>query len=75
MKLEGLRFKSYRGTWYSIDRLQISDTTYYLMESEQYGDESQHLVVTLIGDNYLVVIDDEHSGMTIYDLLVEHEII
>jgi hypothetical protein len=53
MKKEDVRIDGLKGTWYMIDSYVGADCTYYLWESEQYG-EDRGAVLT---DEQLMVID------------------
>lgn len=54
MKREHVKLQGMKGTWYVIDAHQVSGgTTFYLWESEQYG------------DGYPCVLTDDN--LTIYD--------
>ena len=56
IKTENIKIKGYRGTWYVIDSHITSQGTVYLLESEQWGDEVEALLVfaggTVIGETY-----------------------
>lgn len=52
---EGIKVAGHTGTWYEIDRLNGM----YLMESEQWGDESECLIIN--EDNELLM-DDIWNG-------------
>jgi hypothetical protein len=60
MKKENVRIDGLRGTWYMFDSYTGADGTYYLWESEQYGDD----VPAVLTDEHLMVIDyDCESGI------------
>lgn len=59
MKLENIKLKDYIGTWYVIDRGYYRGQEVFLLESEIYGDETQHLI---INDKYKVLLDDIWNG-------------
>lgn len=46
-KLEGFAIETSRGfeKWYEIDRQKYYGETYYLMESEKYGDEYPSIIL------------------------------
>ncbi len=47
-KLTGLttiEINEYTGTWSSIDQKEIGGNTYYLMENDKYGDETECLII------------------------------
>jgi hypothetical protein len=54
-KIEGLKLKGYKGTWYEIDRLTVNDTMYILLESEKFGDEVSGIVI----DEHMNIIEDD----------------
>ena len=43
--LENVKLEDYEGTWYEIDRKDVLNLTYILFESEDFGDETGHLVI------------------------------
>ena len=53
---DGIRIDGYRGSWYVIDKMRLSNydqsITFpvFLLESEQQGDEWPGLIVTKFGD-------------------------
>jgi hypothetical protein len=53
MKTENVRLNGLNGTWYMIDSYADADGTYYLWESEQFGDEA----FAVLTDEHLLVID------------------
>jgi hypothetical protein len=53
MKTENVRLNGLNGTWYMIDSYADADGTYYLWESEQYGDECN----AVLTDEHWMVID------------------
>lgn len=44
-KLEKIKVKEHRGTWYSIDSFYVNKKWYYLMEHETYGDEAAMILI------------------------------
>jgi hypothetical protein len=54
-KLQGLKLKGYRGTWYEIDRMTVNNTTYILLESEKWGDEVSGIVI----DEHMNIIEED----------------
>jgi hypothetical protein len=53
MKKENVRLDGLSGTWYMIDSYTGADGTYYLWESEQYGEDCG----AVLTDEHLMVID------------------
>lgn len=48
--VEDLKVEGRTGTWYCIDHTIIGGQVYLLMESEQHGDEADHIVITTEGE-------------------------
>ena len=46
IKIEGVRFMRYSGTWSSIKQENICGVTYFLMESDLFGDIMYHITVS-----------------------------
>lgn len=44
-ELENIKIKGHTGTWYEIDRRTLYGKTFYLMESEIYGDEAPGIII------------------------------
>lgn len=61
--MDGIIIPDYEGTWYVIDCVVYEGDIYYLLEHEEYGDETACLIV----DNNNNVIDDE-----VYDNWLSH---
>ena len=65
---ERIRVKGYSGTWYEIDKTIWHDgKTYYLMESEQYGDETPWIIIDeenkIVKDIFGYNIDDVYNDI------------
>lgn len=45
IKTEGVRFMRYSGTWSSIKQENICGVTYFLMESDLFGDIMYHIIM------------------------------
>lgn len=45
IKIEGVRFMRYSGTWSSIKQENICGVTYFLMESDLFGDIMYHIIM------------------------------
>lgn len=54
-EISGLAVKGHSGTWYEIDRKEYLGNTYILLQSEQWGDEANGL---LILDDYTLIKED-----------------
>lgn len=46
----GLSVEGHDGTWHSIEELTVQGNTYYLMESENYGQDANMIVVDRAGE-------------------------
>ena len=53
MKTEKVKLQGLRGTWYLIDEYRGTGVTFYLWESEQYGED----VPSVLTDDNLAVFD------------------
>lgn len=58
-ELENIKIKGHTGTWYEIDRRTLYGKTFYLMESEIYGDEAPGII---IDEAHEPVIEDVFDG-------------
>jgi hypothetical protein len=54
------------GTWYIIGKEQINNKVYFLLESEQYGDEAASVIVD---DKGVLIVDDVNNS---FDDLIDH---
>jgi len=43
--IENIKVEGRTGTWYAIDKEVLKGRTFYIMESEQHGDEAEWIVV------------------------------
>ncbi len=50
MDTEGLSVEGHDGTWHSIEELTVQGNTYFLMESETYGQDANMIVVDRAGE-------------------------
>ena len=50
MDTVGLSVEGHDGTWHSIEELTVQGNTYYLMESETYGQDANMIVVDRAGE-------------------------
>lgn len=66
MQDNNIKIKGYKGTWYVIGKTIHNMKEVYLLEHEQYGDETPSLIV----DNELnVILDDVYNGFNdLYDM-------
>lgn len=63
MRIDRQKIDGYVGTWYSIDSEFINGEEYFLLESEEFGDDIPCLVVD---SDLQVVLDDVHNGLWEY---------
>lgn len=69
-KSDNLRVEGHIGTWYVISSINYHGKTYYLLESEQYGEDAPHIAIRQDGSLFL---DDIHNGTDdIYEYLQEN---
>ena len=54
-----IKVEGHIGTWYAIDSTQIEDKDYFLLEHEDYGDETACVIVNPQGE---VVLNDVWNG-------------
>jgi len=40
-----LKIEGRKGTWYAVKSFDYHDDVFYELESEQYGDEAEHIIV------------------------------
>lgn len=66
MQDNNIEIKGYKGTWCVIGKTFYNMKEVYLLEHEQYGDETASLIV----DNELnVILDDVYNGFDdLYDM-------
>lgn len=60
---DAIKIDGWRGTWYVIDEKEVNGEMLYLLEHEQYGDETESLIINQDKD---VILDDVWNGF--YDL-------
>ena len=60
MKEENIKVPDYKGTWYVIDYITYQGIKYYMLESEQNGDEYPPLV---IDEKFNVISDDTYDDL------------
>ena len=66
MQDNNIKIKGYKGTWYIIGKTIHNMKEVYLLEHEQFGDETPSIIV----DNELnVILDDVYNGFDdLYDM-------
>ena len=57
--LEGIRVESHVGTWYSISHKVYDGEIYFLLEHEEYGDETANIIIDIDGS---VVLEGVYNG-------------
>lgn len=57
--IEGIRVESHIGTWYSINHKVYDGEIYFLLEHEEYGDETANIIIDI--DGY-VVLEGVYNG-------------
>ena len=67
MDTAGLTVEGHDGTWHSIEELTVQGNTYYLMESETYGQDANMIVVdhagVLVAEDITAVERDNVRGI------------
>lgn len=64
IKIEGVRFMRYSGTWSSIKQENICGVTYFLMESDLFGDIMYHIIMN---DSGAFVMTSEDGFNPLYE--------
>lgn len=64
IKTEGARFMRYSGTWSSINQENICGVTYFLMESDLFGDIMYHIIMN---DSGAFVTTSEDGFNSLYE--------
>ena len=59
MKTENIGIKGHTGTWYVIGTQIILGEKYFLLESEQHGDEAPCII---IDERYNLILEDVENG-------------
>ena len=57
--IDGIEIQGWYGTWYSIDTQVTDHSLYLLLEHEEYGDETEHLIIDHTGN---FILDDVYNG-------------
>lgn len=57
--IDGIEIQGWIGTWYTIDTQVTDHTLYLLLEHEEYGDETEHLIIDHTGD---LILDEVYNG-------------
>ena len=64
IKIEGVRFMRYSGTWSSIKQENICGVKYFLMESDLFGDIMYHIIMN---DSGAFVMTSEDGFNPLYE--------
>ena len=56
---EGISAKHHIGTWYSIAHKMYKDQLYFLLEHEEYGDETANIIIDLEGN---LILNEVRNG-------------
>lgn len=65
----GIEIQGWYGTWYSIDTQVTDHSLYLLLEHEEYGDETEHLIIDHTGE---LILDDVWNGFDDLDYFLEN---
>ena len=57
--IDGIEIQGWIGTWYTIDTQVTDHTLYFLLEHEEYGDETEHLIIDHTGE---LILDEVYNG-------------
>lgn len=60
----GITIDGHVGTWYVIDRSTYKGVKVFLLESEVYGEDAAHIIVTAEGQ---IVAEDVYNGFSDLD--------
>ena len=64
IRAAGVRFKRYSGTWSSIKQENICGVTYFLMESDLFGETMYHIIMN---DSGALVMTSEDGFNPLYE--------
>lgn len=59
MDTSGLAVEGFRGTWHTIDHVELDGATYYLMEHDELGDATEGIIVDASGK---LMLDEVYEG-------------
>lgn len=66
--MENIKLASHRGTWYVIQQKIIQGKLLYLLEHEDLGDETSHIITD---KNFTIVMEDVLNGFDDYLYLLQ----
>lgn len=67
--IDGIEIQGWYGTWYSIGTQVIDHSLYLLLEHEEFGDETEHLIIDHTGE---LILDDVWNGFDDLDYFLEN---
>lgn len=67
--IDGIEIQGWIGTWYTIDTQVTNHTLYLLLEHEEYGDETEHLIIDHTGN---FILDEVYNGFDDLDDFLEN---
>ena len=67
--IDGIEIQGWTGTWYTIDTQVTAHTLYLLLEHEEYGDETEHLIIDHTGN---FILDEVYNGFDDLDYFLEN---
>jgi hypothetical protein len=63
MQTQGVKLAGHTGTWSAIDEYRNGVSNYYLMESDNYGDEAAAVIIDGNGDVICETHDDIKTAL------------
>lgn len=69
---QGIEIPGYYNTWSAFEKAKVSDKTYYIMENDEWGDETCLLVCTFEDDDVQVIcetFDDIETALKDEDII------
>lgn len=70
--LKGIKVEGHKGTWYSIDEYFYCGKHYYIMESEQYGEDAACIAID--AKTHILILDDIWNGTNDLKYYLENEL-
>ena len=67
--IDGIKIEGRTGTWYSIETQVTNHSLYLLLEHEEFGDETEHLIIDHTGE---LILDDVWNGFDDLDYFLEN---
>ena len=69
---DNIKLEGYYGTHYIFDSFEMYGKTYYMLESEQYGDEANGICIRYENGQPIVIYDDYYDRETLMNYLYEN---